>query len=234
MLQGRQGEGQVRLLQLLARSAPPPSPCSGCAGSLVPPPAQPVMLAPPVSLALQESASSSGGWGIAADVFHQRYQAGVSHTAGAWQPLPHVSLALDPAAAAAAGSGSGTFPRSHPATLARPAGSAAPPRPPITAAPPQLEPWLLAAGAYGEAASWQQPTARSTRARMLFQYKPYSQQEPLGLEEGEVAAVVEAVFGKMGGGPAAFQVGTQTPRGGGAEHCVAAAAPDAVTACPTA
>jgi hypothetical protein len=42
---------------------------------------------------------------------------------------------------------------------------------------------------------------------MLFQYKPYSQQEPLSVGEEEVAAVVEAVFGQMGGGASAFTVG---------------------------
>ncbi|KAL4856367.1 hypothetical protein ACK3TF_003171 [Chlorella vulgaris] len=142
-----------------------------------------------------------GGWGISSDVFQQRYQAGVNHTLGAWQSLPRVTLQLDAAAKPAASSGSSARQRSRHAALATAAQQQrAPSR---AAAPPQLEPWLLAAGTYAEVGAWQQ-AGRSSRARMLFQYKPYSQQEPLSVGEEEVAAVVEAVFGQMGGGASAF------------------------------
>lgn len=113
----------------------------------------------------------------------------MSHTEGAWQPLPQVSLLLEP-----------------PTLSSSAAAHQAPPRRSTVAAPPQHEPWLLAAGAYArEAGGWAAAT-KSIRARALFQYKPYSQQEPLDASEAEVAAVVEAVFGRQDGGPSAFQV----------------------------
>lgn len=54
------------------------------------------------------------------------------------------------------------------------------------------------------------PTPSTRRPRLLFQYKPYCQQDPLNLAEAEVAAVIDAVFGPMegGAGPASvLQVG---------------------------
>lgn len=135
-------------------------------------------------------------------MFAERYQAGTSHTEGAWQPLPQLTLQLD------AGAG-------EPAHRAGNAAAAGPaPTCTAAAAAPQQDPWLLAAAAHAaEAGAGWQGGARGARARMLFQYKPYSKQEPLDLSEPEVAAVVEAVFGRMGApGPSAFQV-TPGPAG---------------------
>lgn len=132
-------------------------------------------------------------------MFQARYQAGGSHIEGAWQPLPQLSLQLD--AEAPGGSASGRRPRARQQAQRRPATSAA-------AALPAEEPWLLAAAAYAsEGGGWAAGRTATTRARMLFQYKPYSQQEPLGASEAEVAAAVEAVFGRWGSGPSAFEVG---------------------------
>ncbi|PSC72009.1 hypothetical protein C2E20_4726 [Micractinium conductrix] len=134
-------------------------------------------------------AAAAPGWALADDVFAQRNEAGVSHTEGAWQPLPRLALQLE---------GAGAQRRGGTAAAAAPAWRSA------SAAPPQQEPWLLAAGAYAAdgGAGWAAAAAaggvRATRARMLFQYKPYSQQEPLALSDEEVAAVVEAAFGRWG------------------------------------
>jgi hypothetical protein len=167
-----------------------------------------------------EEASSSSSLSIAEDVFEQRYQAGVSLAHGTWHALPRLALQLEPAAAAgAAASTSGrssttSSSRAGPPPRTRSRLAAAPRPASAAAALPQHEPWLLAAGEYASAAAngWQQqqqPAAaagRASRARMLFQYKPYSQQEPLSLRDADVAAVLEAVFGRASGGPSAFQV----------------------------
>lgn len=143
---------------------------------------------------------SAAAWSIADDVFQARYQAGGSHTEGAWQPLPQLSLQLEAAAPSGGAEGGRAHARQQQAQR-RPASSAA-------AALPAEEPWLLAAAAYAsEGGAWTAGRTATTRARMLFQYKPYSQQEPLGASEAEVAAVVEAVFGRAGPGPSAFEVG---------------------------
>ena len=136
---------------------------------------------------LQDGAPS---WALVDDVFGARYLAGVTHTAGAWAPLPRASLQLEPSGAAAA------------------AGAAASPMAATLRSVPETEPWLLAAGALAEAGGWA-AAARSSRARLLFQYRPYCQQERLEVGSAEVAAVVEAVFGRAGGpGPSAFQART--------------------------
>lgn len=136
-------------------------------------------------------------------MFQARYQAGDSHIEGAWQPLPQLSLQLDapPAAAAGGGAGPGHSTQQQAAARQCRAGSAA-----AAAALPADEPWLLAAAAYAaEGGTLAVGRTATTRARMLFQYKPYSQQEPLAASEAEVAAVVEAVFGRFGPGPSAFE-----------------------------
>ncbi|PRW39232.1 hypothetical protein C2E21_7090 [Chlorella sorokiniana] len=139
---------------------------------------------------------SAASWSIADDVFQARYQAGGSHIEGAWQPLPQLSLQLDAAAPSGCAAGGRSRTRQQ---QRRPTASAA-------AALPAEEPWLLAAAAYAsEGGAWTAGRTATTRARMLFQYKPYSQQEPLVASEAEVAAVVEAVFGRWGNGPSAFE-----------------------------
>ncbi|KAL4440437.1 hypothetical protein ABPG75_003438 [Micractinium tetrahymenae] len=157
-------------------------------------------MVPPGRVAPECQGGSAPAWALADDVFAQRYEPGTSHTEGAWQPLPQLTLQLD-AGAARQARGAGN--------AAMAAGAAAPPpasAPTATAAAPQQDPWLLAAAAYAaeSGAGWQ-GGGRGARARMLFQYKPYSKQEPLNMSEAEVAAVVEAVFGRMGApGPSAF------------------------------
>ena len=61
------------------------------------------------------------------------------------------------------------------------------------------------------------PPCVDRRPRLLFQYKPYCQQEPLNLSEAEVAAVIEAVFGPVEGQGArsVLQVGRGCWAGGG-------------------
>lgn len=144
-----------------------------------------------------EAQSAAPGWALADDIFQQRYRAGTSHTEGAWQPLPQLSLQLD---SAAAPNSANELPQRQQQQQRSGSSSAA-------AAPPQQEPWLLAAGAYAaEASGGWAAGGKPSRARMLFQYKPYSQQEPLALGDAEVAAVVEAVFGRLGSAaPSAFQ-----------------------------
>ena len=142
---------------------------------------------------------STAAWSIADDVFQARYQAGGSHTEGAWQPLPQLSLQLEAPPAAGGGGGAGS---AAGGARQRRGGSAA-----AAAALPADEPWLLAAAAYAaEGGALAVGRTATTRARMLFQYKPYSQQEPLAASEAEVAAVVDAVFGRLGPGPSAFEV----------------------------
>ncbi len=205
MLPGRPGnDSQVRdrspRLHLAVPAPPPPEPPSP-----EPPPLLPALSnlrpLPAAAGRLQGlEHGSTAAWSIADDVFQARYQAGGSHIEGAWQPLPQLSLQLD--AATAAGSTASSRQRARQAQRAqrRPTSSAA-------AALPAEEPWLLAASAYAsDGGGWTAGRTATTRARMLFQYKPYSQQEPLGASEAEVATIVEAVFGRWGSGPSAFEV----------------------------
>lgn len=135
-------------------------------------------------------------------MFAERYESGTSHTEGAWQPLPQPTLQLD------AGGALQAHRAGNAAAPARAASAQPAPATGGAAAIPQQDPWLLAAAAYAaEAGAGWQGGGRGARAHMLFQYKPYSKQEPLNLSEAEVAAVVEAVFGRFGApGPSAFQV----------------------------
>lgn len=149
-----------------------------------------------------QQAGGAPAWALADDVFAQRYEPGTSHTEGAWQLLPQLTLQLD------AGTARQAQKQDSAATGVRVDAAAPAPTSAAAAAAPQQDPWLLAAAAYAaEAGAGWQGGGRGARARMLFQYKPYSKQEPLDLSEAEVAAVVEAVFGRVGAlGPPAFQV----------------------------
>lgn len=158
-------------------------------------------MAPPGRQGPDGRAGGAPAWALADDVFAQRYEPGTSHTEGAWQLLPQLTLQLDAGAARQAQK------QDSAATGVRVDAAAPAPTSAAAAAAPQQDPWLLAAAAYAaEAGAGWQGGGRGARARMLFQYKPYSKQEPLDLSEAEVAAVVEAVFGRVGAlGPPAFQ-----------------------------
>eukprot|EP00887_Chlorella_sp_A99_P002375 scaffold10.g2375.t1 len=136
-------------------------------------------------------------WSLADDVLQERFQAALSHTEGAWQPITGLTLSLEPAAVLPA------------ATLQPPAAAGAGGEGGAGAAGAAgwQDPWQAALlGVYAQHAEGAGRTGgRAPRPRLLFQYKPYSLQEPLVLSEAEVSAVVEAVFGKMGAGPAAFR-----------------------------
>ncbi|GAB4814014.1 hypothetical protein N2152v2_001060 [Parachlorella kessleri] len=159
-------------------------------------------------------------WALAEDVFEERYQPALAHTDGSWQPITQLALTLD--SSAAAGSpvsrqlafmlGTSAAPGSRLWGVAsmdaaqqgqqlrpRPLPAATPGGRPVSAAAALLlqqhDPWQGALGGVDAA----RPAGRSDRPRLLFQYKPYCQQEPLNLSETEVAAVLEAVFGPMEG-----------------------------------
>lgn len=94
------------------------------------------------------------------------------------------------------------------------------------ASPGLAEPWLVQALS-GKEPGGVKAGASATRPRLLFQYKPYSQQGALNLSQTEVAAVLEAVFGK----PVDPRSGTPTPSplprgtpGAGTEHNTALSA----------
>lgn len=191
------GLGEAPRLRQVGRSPPLPWPllgCQGCAARLC----CPLSSEPGVKVcALMQSGGlpdvpDRPAWSLADDVFQERFQAALSHTEGEWQPIRGMMLQLPPTPGPVA------------AAALRPGGSAGP----ASAWPP--EPWqsaVVGAEAYAhhhlEEAG--RPGAKASRAQLLFQYKPYSQQEKLAMGEAEVSAVVEAVFGKMGAGPAAFK-----------------------------
>ena len=77
---------------------------------------------------------------------------------------------------------------------------------------PAIEPWLLyqpsqidtladqypyGGGAGGSAAAGQPPPTRPLQRHLLFQYKPYCQQDPLHLPEQDIESIIEAAFGTL-------------------------------------
>ncbi|RMZ55828.1 hypothetical protein APUTEX25_003794, partial [Auxenochlorella protothecoides] len=128
-------------------------------------------------------------WALASDMFRARYHSVLAHTEGDWRPLKGIHLALD----------GGACPLPGPRRAAKDK----------DASDLSADAASLAAGTdawhggprMGDS-SLRGP-ARAPRPQLLFQYKPYAQQDSLDVGAPAVAAVVEAVFGAGLAGSAA-------------------------------
>jgi len=129
-------------------------------------------------------------WAVATDVFWERY--GSTSTQDiAWTPLPYIRMLSGQSAASS--------PPPQPEALSSLSSSSERfSRAATAGATGHVEPWLLHAFGSGPGSGVSHAGLSSERPRgLLFQYKPYSQQEALSLSASEVEGVVDAVFGRL-------------------------------------
>jgi len=131
-------------------------------------------------------------WAISDDIFWDRYGTALRGTEGSWRALPHLKALSGQfhALNSAAGAFSHSFPVSNEDMFDGPSSAIDPwlLQPPPTGGSPSL-----AAGGRAQQAA----ASGAAHRRLLFQYKPYCQQDVLNLSEQDVAAVLEVAFGKI-------------------------------------
>lgn len=134
-----------------------------------------------LSYHLQSSDTEPPFWAIADDVFWNRYAPYLSNVTFPWQTIASVSL------------------------LPAYKGLTPPPPPRLAEVinlgdrqdqsklPPNWGPWST----LEPTPHHDKPGFAATRQRLLFQYKPYCEQDHLNLTDVEISAVLEAVFGNI-------------------------------------
>lgn len=140
---------------------------------------------------LGAASSLCPSWAISDDMFWERYGTALRGTEGSWRALPHLRALSGQLQVAAASSSFSTS-------------CSAPSEDMFDGPSSAIDPWLLQPPPNGGSPSLaaggraQQVAASGGAHRhLLFQYKPYCQQDLLHLSEQDVAAVLEVAFGKV-------------------------------------
>lgn len=144
------------------------------------PRAQPFSAANPFGAGPSLAPSPRPDWAIADDVFWERYGTALRSTQDTWRSLPHLGAMSGQLQPTCGANSLGDLPDDF-----------------LDGPSTAIEPWLLQMPAGVDSAVNGRTAPSTSRRRLLFQYKPYSQQDPLHLSEQDIASVLEAAFGKI-------------------------------------